>query len=207
MGIDIFRRLLRMKAADKLVILISTLAIVSVFTFLFVFYFSKPTIPNSNRSSLSLDAPKRAPAVLAVQTVKGSPELLSIPSLGLNLNVIPGTEDKNGNWTLTWDKVQYATVSTEPNNSGGDTLIYGHESKGVFLTLFLLKKGDTASVQTDNGYIFHYKYEGTYAVNPHDVSIFDYQGPPILTLQTCSGVFFQNRQMYQFSYVGFDKTK
>ncbi|MGH7156977.1 MAG: sortase [Candidatus Saccharimonadales bacterium] len=195
-----------MKTAYKAVIILCILIILSVLSFL-VIYFHKPAVSTSSNRG-SLHAPQPALKVSAPQIVSGNPSFLSIPSLNKSLSIIPGTEDsKTGAWTLTWDKVQYATISPEPNNHEGNTLIYGHETSSIFTYLYRLRPGDTASVTTDNGYIFHYTYEGTYAVNPHDWSVFNYKGAPILTLQTCSGVFFQNRQMYQFSLSGFDKIK
>lgn len=192
----------RMKKADKLVIFICTALIIAVLSLL-GFYFNQKSSAETHKGSLN--NPNPSLSVAPDKVVQGSPVLLSLPSLDKTLNVIPGSADKNGNWTLTYDKVQYATISPEPNNKEGNTLIYGHETKNIFTYLYRLKKGDIASVKTSNGYVFHYKYEGTYAVNPHDLSVFDYKGAPILTLQTCSGAFFQNRQMYQFAYIGYDK--
>ncbi len=180
------------------------LIIAGVLSFLFV-YFQKPPVQDTHRGSLT--PPESAPALAEAQVVQGNPHSISIPSLDLTLAVIHGTEDQKGNWTLTPTKAQYAVISPEPNNHEGNTVIYGHALTNVFGTLYKMKKGDTADITTDNGYIFHYVYQGTYAVNPRDWSIFEYKGAPILTLQTCSGTFYQNRQMYQFSYSGFDKIK
>lgn len=195
-------RLRRMKTADKVIVLFALLIIAAVLSFL-VIYFNKPAIPNSHRGSLN--PPQPAPSLTAAQTVSGNPSLIAIPSLGLNLEVIHGWEDTKGNWTLTPDKAQYAIISPEPNNHEGNTLIYGHALTNIFGRLYLMQKGAAASITTDNGYVFHYVYEGTYAVNPHDWSVFEYKGAPILTLQTCSGTFYQNRQMYQFNLLSVDK--
>jgi hypothetical protein len=191
-----------MKTADKAIILVSVSIILGVLAFLGV-YFYKPGI-TTDRSSLS--TPKPALSVPANQVISGTPSSLSVPRLSKTFNVIPGVENyKTGEWTLTWNKVQYATITPKPNNRGGNTLIYGHETAAIFAYLYLLRPGDTVSLTTKNGYIFHYVYQGTYAVNPRDTSLFNYEGAPILTLQTCSGAFFQNRQMYQFSLAGFNK--
>lgn len=139
-------------------------------------------------------------------TVSGHPVSISIPSLNINLQVIDGFYNpKNGEWTLTNDKAQYATPSVEPNNTRGDTLIYGHYRREVFAYLHLIKPGAIVTVTTDNGHVFTYKFVSTEALDPTDTSIFNYQGAPRLTLQTCSGAFFQHRQMYYFQYVGVQK--
>jgi len=194
----------RMKIRDKLIILACLLAIAAVVVFLAI-YFRKPTVANSHRESLA--TPKPALAVASKQVISGNPSTLSISSVGVSLPVIPGTQYSNGTWTLTPDKVQYAVISPKPNNHEGNTVIYGHATRNIFGHLYKMNKGDMADITTDNGYILHYEYEGTYAVSPYDFSIFSYKGAPILTLQTCSGTFYQNRQMYQFSYVGYEKIK
>ena len=198
-----FANLRRMKLVDKFIILFCGLVILSILLFLSL-YFRKPTVANSHRGSLN----KAAPALNTPdsQVVSGPPKLISIASLNMSLDVIPGSQDKNGNWTLTPDKTQYALISPAPNNKEGNTVIYGHATKNIFGHLSAIKKGDIATITTNNGYTFRYIYEGTYSVNPYDFSIFEYRGSPILTLQTCSGSFFQNRQMYQFSYLSYSKS-
>jgi LPXTG-site transpeptidase (sortase) family protein len=138
--------------------------------------------------------------------VTGRPQEITIPSLKIDLSVIDGNyNSKTGEWTLTLDKAQYATPSVQPNNQTGNTLIYGHYRPEVFAYLHLIKPGAQAFITTDNGYTFSYTYQNTEAFNPADTSIFTYHGAPRLTIQTCSGSFMQNRQMYYFSYDGYSK--
>ncbi len=194
----------KLSHADKAIIMIASMTIVLVIAFLFV-YFRKSPVPNTHRSSLNTAKPSLS--VPADKIVSGNPISLSIQSIGSTHSVIKGVEYPDGTWTLTPDKVQYAVISSEPNNKEGNTVIYGHATKAIFGYLSTMKKGDVANITTDNGYVFHYRFEGSYAVSPYDFSIFSYKGAPILTLQTCSGTFYQNRQMYQFSFTGFDKVK
>jgi len=138
--------------------------------------------------------------------VTGHPSNISIPSVSISLPVVDGYYDsKSSNWTLTDDKAQYATPTVEPNNISGNTFIYGHALTVVFGRLTLIKPGAEVFIRTDNNYTFKYKFVETYATQPADTSVLSYQGPPILTLQTCSGSFWQNRQMYVFSFEGYDK--
>lgn len=138
--------------------------------------------------------------------ITGTPVKLSIPSLKMDLQVIPGLYNKQTHdWTLTLDKAQFATISTPPNNETGNTLIYGHYRPEVFAYLHLIKSGAKAYVTTDNGYKFTYTYKNSEALDPADTSIFLYKGVPRLTIQTCSGSFFQHRQMYYFHYDGVKK--
>lgn len=138
--------------------------------------------------------------------VSGKPTELVISSLKLMLPVADGVYNpRNGQWTLSKDKAHYALLSTQPNNEEGNTLIYGHYRPEVFANLRKLKPGDEAIVVTDTGYRFIYVYTSTQAVSPTDTSIFAYQGPSRLTLQTCSGAWMQNRQLYSFDFVRYEK--
>jgi LPXTG-site transpeptidase (sortase) family protein len=142
----------------------------------------------------------------SVDLITGTPTHLTIPSLNIDLVVEPGeynTQTKQ--WTLSLDKAHFATPSVAPNNLAGNTLIYGHYRPEVFAYLHNITPGSTATVTTDNGYEFSYTFERTEALDPADTSIFMYQGKPRLTIQTCSGAFMQNRQMYYFHYDGYKK--
>jgi len=139
--------------------------------------------------------------------VTGQPTAISIPSLSMNLQVIPGIYNpKTGQWTLTLDKAQFAEPSVQPNNQAGNTLIYGHYRPEVFAYLHLIQPGAQAIVTTSNGYTFTYTYQNSEPLDPTDTSIFTYSGVPRLTIQTCSGSFMQHRQMYYFRYDGYTKT-
>jgi len=138
--------------------------------------------------------------------ITGHPNHISIPSVSIDLPVINGYYDtKSGEWTLTDDKAQFATPTAEPNNIAGNTFIYGHALTVVFGRLTLIKPGAEVFITTENGYTFRYKFVETYATSPTDTSVLRYQGPPVLTLQTCSGSFWQNRQMYVFSLENYAK--
>jgi len=140
-----------------------------------------------------------APADKPVVAKSGKPVHLTITSVGVDLTVIDGVYDaKSQTWTLTKDKAQYAMVTPLANNTEGNTFIYGHNRVGVLHTLNRIKTGDEAVVKTDNGLTFTYKFVSAYETNPNDDTLFHYQGPPILTIQTCSGLWFQNRQLFTF---------
>lgn len=138
--------------------------------------------------------------------ITGNPVGINIPSVGINIPVINGYYYPNTKtWTLSLDKAQFATPTAKPNNLTGNTFIYGHYRVGVFYTLPRIQPGAEAQITTDNGYVFTYRFYRTYATQPTDNSVLTYQGPPMLTLQTCSGTWYQNRQMYLFSYQGYTK--
>ena len=124
----------------------------------------------------------------------------------MKLKVVDGVyNSKDGSWSLSRDKVHFALPSAVPNNERGNTLIYGHYRPEVFARLKNIRSGEKAIVKTNNGYSFIYKFQNSKAVNPADTSIFAYDGKPKLTLQTCSGSFMQNRQLYSFEFIKYEK--
>jgi LPXTG-site transpeptidase (sortase) family protein len=152
-------------------------------------------------------AVQAAPLAPSPSLVTGQPVEISIPSLRIDLPIIPGYYNtKTGEWTLTLDKAQFAEPSVQPNNESGNTLIYGHYRPEVFAYLHLIKPGAQVQVKTANGYTFSYTYVNSVPLDPTDTSIFAYRGAPRLTIQTCSGSFMQHRQMYYFAYDGYVKS-
>ncbi len=162
-----------------------------------------------NRAALASPQPVvvSAPIVPAKpDTVMGKPVHLSVPSLGIELAVADGAHNvQTGEWTLSKTMAHYALPTTQPNNQTGNTLIYGHNRNEVFTKLLNVQPGAKAIVTTDNGYRFTYTYTSTEAVDPTNLDIFTYEGAPRLTLQTCSGAWYQNRQFFYFEYTSYDK--
>jgi LPXTG-site transpeptidase (sortase) family protein len=131
--------------------------------------------------------------------ISGQPARIQIPALAVDLPIIDGYYNANSKtWTLTKDKVQYATITPQPNNKEGNTFLYGHNRPEVFKVLSKIKSGDEVIITTTNGHTFTYTFRTAYETNPNDVSLFEYKGAPILTIQTCSGVWYQNRQLFTF---------
>lgn len=138
----------------------------------------------------------------AIKLISGNPVRIELPSVKINVTVINGYyfPDKKS-WTLTKTNAQYATITPLPNNQGGNTFIYGHNRWEVFYKLLKLKVGDQAIIYTDNGHKFVYQFRTANETSPNDTSLFNYQGPPILTLQTCTGIWYQNRDLMTFDLI------
>lgn len=131
--------------------------------------------------------------------IAGKPIHLNIAAIGFDGDIVDGTYNANdGSWTLSKDKAHFALPSTLANNKAGNTFIYGHNNRHVFAALYKLKIGDRATVTTDNGHTFIYEYYSLTVTDPQDTSLFTYNGAPVLTLQTCSGVWYENRSLYAF---------
>ncbi len=150
-------------------------------------------------------APKTTTTPKATPTkpvVSGHPTAISIPSVNINnLSVVDGYYNaKTQDWTLGLHTAHWGVMTPEPNDTAGNTYIYGHYRPEVFAYLHVIKPGADASVATDNGYKFVYTFESSIDVSPTDTSLFNYKGEPILTIQTCSGTWFQNRQLFVFKF-------
>jgi LPXTG-site transpeptidase (sortase) family protein len=130
---------------------------------------------------------------------EGKPVRIRIPSLGIDLPVADGRFNAaTKKWTLSNDKAHYAVKTPLPNNAGGNTFVYGHNRPGVFKKLAQIKLGEEAIITVEDGREFVYVFKGAYETDPNDDSVFNYQGPPMLTVQTCSGLWYQNRQLFTF---------
>ena len=133
----------------------------------------------------------------------GKPVRLIIPSAKIDIEVIDGSYNSvTKNWTLSDDKAHFALMSSEANNMAGNTFIYGHNSRKVFAPLYRAKLGDIATVKTGNGKTFNYKLLYTKEVSPEDVSVFEYKGKSILTIQTCKGSWYDKRKLFIFEFAG-----
>jgi LPXTG-site transpeptidase (sortase) family protein len=155
----------------------------------------------------SVQIPAVAPAPTPTPSlITGKPVQLAVSSLGIDLRVVDGAYNAtSATWTLSNDKAHYALPSQQPNNESGNTLIYGHYRKGVFSSLHKLAAGAQVTIDTDNGYRFTYIFQKSEVVNPADTSVFTYSGAPRLTIQTCTGAFMQNRQLFYFTLADVSK--
>lgn len=166
------------------------------------------TIIHDTPQLISTTLPHVSVAAAPVKTtaqsrVEGNPVELSIPSLDMVLPIIPGTYNElTRTWTLTTDKVQFASITPPPNNEGGNTFLYGHYRKNVFANLHNITPGDIATIKTENGKTFYYRYVSSRIVDPTDSEdVFNYSGKPIVTIQTCTGLFYEKRQLFTFDLV------
>ncbi|HUC96451.1 MAG TPA: sortase [Candidatus Saccharimonadales bacterium] len=142
-----------------------------------------------------------------VQLIRsGVPTRIVINSLGMDLAVGTGSFDPStGNWTIDDTKAYYADISVPTNDHNGTTLIYGHNRQSVFGALHTIQPGAEAVVYTNTGYTFHYIYQSMREVLPNDVSIFQANGKPELTLLTCSGGWDTYRSLYTFKLETVDR--
>lgn len=160
-----------------------------------------------NQNRIALASPQAAIVVPATApkptptptTITGYPVRLQVPSLQMDLQIVDGVfNEQSKSWSLSRDKVHYALPTVQPNNDQGNTLLYGHYRPEVFAKLHKITPGAEVIVTTDNGHTFTYTLREITTVDPSDTSIFTYQGKPQLTIQTCTGTWMQDRQLFYF---------
>lgn len=133
----------------------------------------------------------------------GKPVRLIIPDSGIDLPIDEGFFDTTSNsWTLSDSRLQYAMITAQANNHSGSTFVYGHGTDKVLGALATREPahGATARIHTDTGRIFTYSFQSSQSLTPGDTSIFNYTGPPILTIQTCTGNLSEWRTLFTFKF-------
>lgn len=146
------------------------------------------------------------PLPVTPDVVSGKPVRIELPTLSKSLAIIDGTYNSaTAEWTASDADAVFMTLTNNPNNKQGDTLIYGHATPAIFGPILTLRLGAEALIYTDNGYIFTYTYAATQTVSPDNTEVLNYEGAPRLTLQTCTGLYSQNRTFLHFEYTGHRK--
>lgn len=166
---------------------------------------TSPTLAQTTVSAAPVVAAKKAPEKPKFILQSGKPMRIALPDSGIDLLVTDGYyNDADGSWTLSDDHAQFAMISFLANNHSGNTFIYGHGTDAVFGRLNTEPPaiGAIAKVYTDNGKVFTYAFDSTRNLTPDDTSVLAYSGPPILTVQTCTGSLSEWRSMFQFHLIG-----
>lgn len=160
--------------------------------------------PHSVSADSVLRSKPLIPTAQQPPPVSGKPVRIVIPDSGVDLTVDEGTYDPTTEeWSLSGYHAQFATMSSLANNRSGLTFIYGHNNNYVFGALRHVTPapGALAQIYTDNGHIFEYAFESATSISPADTGVLDYSGPPIMTIQTCTGSLNEWRTLYKYNFV------
>jgi LPXTG-site transpeptidase (sortase) family protein len=155
-------------------------------------------------NAVSTSAVRQKPQAPKVVAITGKPVQITIPDSHIDLAVDEGYYDTStASWTLSDTHAQYAMMTTPANNLAGNTFIYGHGTNAVFGTLNDQAPiaNTQALIATDNHHVFSYRFQSSRKLTPNDISALDpYDGPPILTIQTCTGSLSEWRTMFVFRF-------
>jgi LPXTG-site transpeptidase (sortase) family protein len=139
----------------------------------------------------------------------GVPSRITIPSLGLNANVVPvGIEDDGAMEIPNAVEAGWYRFGPRPGSPNGSAVIAGHvdhrKTPGVFIELRRLDIGAEVSVTDDTGKLHRYVVTERYQVNKHELPVkelFRRTGEPVLTLITCGGEFDRKTRSYDDNIV------
>ncbi|MBC7707687.1 sortase [Polaromonas sp.] len=164
-----------------------------------VYVVNRPTPVVASRSQASnqvAKSPETKPSHI------GLPARLQIADIAVNVAITAGTYNPiTEDWSVASDTAQYATDTPPVNDGAGTTLLYGHNNKLVFMPLFSLTPGTLATVITDDGQIFTYRFDTSNDVAPSDSQALKNNYAPTMKLLTCSGPEFSRRTLFSFSFV------
>lgn len=161
-------------------------------------------MPTLQFHTVASKQPALHPITMPIKPVLiGQPVRIVIPDSGVDLPIESGYYDAaTDSWTLDKNVAYFAVISSPANDQAGETFVYGHNNNDVFGALRhqTPTAGTEVLIHTDNGHIFSYRFTDSSSVGPNDVSVLNYQGPPRLTIQTCTGSFDELRTMYRFAF-------
>lgn len=161
-----------------------------------IYLTSAVNTPNLQLSTVSVQQPD----LNSSGSISGRPVQVIAPKADISIRVKDGLYNHaDQDWTISNDAAYYATITPKANNIGGNTFIYGHNSPEVFLRLDKLSQGDEVYLVTDNDTRFTYTLSTVRDVEPTDLSLFEYKGKPILTVQTCAGTWYEKRRLFTFT--------
>ena len=142
------------------------------------------------------------PAVASVAIKSGQPSRLVIERLGIDLSVRDGIYDNTTDeWTLSDDAAFFARMTTLPNDTRGNTFIYGHNTDQVLASVKDLIVGDIVKLVATNGLTFTYSYRDDDIVAPNATAVLEANfSTPQLTLMTCEGIWSNERRLMYFEF-------
>jgi len=159
-----------------------------------------------NIETLSKDKPTFVAESITVhpsqRVISGQPARVTVSRLGIDLVIKKGGyTSSTKEWTLSDDAAYFATMTTPPNDSHGNTFIYGHNTAKIFAPLQDIAIGDRLTIDTSNGYTFEYIYRADAIVTP-DITTVLYEDPatPELTIMTCEGIWSKVRRIMYFDF-------
>lgn len=170
----------------------------------FVWYcLQAPSPPHSVANVTPVKQVVKQPEKPSFKLISGIPTRIVVPGSQIDLPIDQGFyNNADHTWSLSDTNAQFAMITMVANNHSGNTFVYGHATDQVFGRLVSMppQPASEALVYTNNGHILSYRFQAAKESTPDDTSIFNYSGPPILTLQTCTGAVSEWRTMYQYSF-------
>lgn len=154
---------------------------------------------NSNQATTH-QPPQEAQPTQIRQVIDSNPQQIVIPDLSIDVKLLPGDYDHaTGRWNISDETAFFASVTDPDNLSVGNNLfIYGHNSRNIFANLPFIQHDTKIYLNTSDGKSIEFSLIESRIVEPTEAGILDYDGTPRLILQTCTGLFNQQRFIAYF---------
>lgn len=123
-------------------------------------------------------------AAISPQEIATKPAKIYIPKMKRTLAVSDGYYIDN-RWTVAETGVSYYTNSAIPGH--GNSVLYGHNRKGLLGGLWRVDSGDYIYLILANGHFVKYQVSEEKEIKPTQVEILAQTADSRLTLYTCSG--------------------
>jgi sortase (surface protein transpeptidase) len=131
----------------------------------------------------------------------GQPASLSLPRLGVALDILPGTYlPASKTWTL--DSAHAFYMQPPEGMAAHVPIIYGHNIPAVFRKLDGVAPHEVLRITTQDGRLLLFTYVGDRVVQPDDDTAIRVSAHNTIFLITCTGSHFQQRRILQFEYLG-----
>ena len=124
-------------------------------------------------------------------SINQQPVLLSIPSLGIELPVIPAKLAEN-RWESTSKGVSYLVDSPVPGEVG-NSILYGHNWPNILGKLRQIEPGSEIFINLSDGKRIKFVVEYTQDVYPSQSGVLDQTQDKRITLYTCIGFLDSKR--------------
>lgn len=128
-----------------------------------------------------------------VKNIKGGnqPAKISIPSLHVNLPIVPAIADGR-DWETTHLGVSYLAGSPVPGEHG-NSVLYGHNWESLLSKLPQIKTGEKIEITMKSGVKKLFIVEYTAVVAPDQTYIIENTSDTRITLYTCTGFLDSKR--------------
>jgi len=114
-----------------------------------------------------------------------APTQLHIPSMEVNLPVVPSTITGN-RWETSNTGVSHLSLSPVPGEKG-NSILYGHNRAYLLGNLHKIEPGETIQITFSDNTVKSFIVEYTRIVNPDEVEVIEQTDDIRITLYTCTG--------------------
>lgn len=150
------------------------------------------------------DTHANTPVPHALTPISFTPSALTIPHLGLSLQIDQGSYDTHSQtWTLNDHDAFINAAQPIASSQDGAPLvfIYGHNTNAVLGRTVSLQPGDTLLL-TDGEHTLTYRFTQAFLVEPTDTNVVTDPSNGNLALLSCNGLLSETRRVMYFDLIG-----